>query len=88
MRVLKKAEQRNVVVDKDMYTEKDLKLMEAKGFITSDKNIFAPNEDEEAVNYRVFLDDCKDIKVIYNEEFGFYANVVTLKTGEEIYINL
>lgn len=87
MKVLKKAEQKNVVVDKDMYTEKDLKLMEAKGFVTSDKNIFTC-EDEEAVNYRVFLDDCKDIKVIYNEEFGFYANVVTLKTGEEIYINL
>lgn len=38
--------------------------------------------------YRVDLTLCKSISVIYNKEYGFYANVVVTENDNIIYVEL
>lgn len=38
--------------------------------------------------YRVDLTLCKSISVIYNKEYGFYANVVVTENDNLIYVEL
>ena len=79
MRTLKSAEQRNCLIWKEYYTEQDLRVL-------AEKEPFAVFQLHE--EYRVNLTLCKSISVIYNKEFGFYANVVVTENDNIIYVEL
>lgn len=80
MKVLKKAKQKNAMVDTEMYSERELKNMEALGFI------FKIDENDV---YRVGLSAGDELTVIYNEEYGFYCTVVKKNSlGLTIYVTL
>ena len=38
--------------------------------------------------YRIYADYCDEVKVIYNKEYGTYENIVVVKNGMKIHINL
>ena len=94
MKVLKRAEQKNFRIAKDMYTEWTLKEM------LNNQVIYWLDEDLEQhsdlpewwkfkdTEFIIFAEDCEEIKVVYHKEWGFYTNIVTTKTGKEIYIEL
>lgn len=91
----KNSEQKNVRVDKDMYTEKEMEKLMNMGFVhwLDDKDLSQhdtmPNWWEyKETEFIVFLEYTKEIKVIYNKERGFYQNVVVMNNGAQIYINL
>ena len=80
MRTLKSAEQRNCLIWKEYYTEQDLRVL-------AEKEPYAVFQFPEGV-YRVDLTLCKTISVIYNKEYGFYANVVVTENDNIIYVEL
>lgn len=80
MKVLKKANQKNAMVDTEMYSNHELKSMESLGFIF--------RIDEKDV-YRVGLSTGDELTVIYNDEYGFYNTVVKKNSlGLTIYVKL
>ena len=80
MKVLKKANQKNAMVDTEMYSERELKSMESLGFIF--------RIDEKDV-YRVGLSTGDELTVIYNDDNGFYNTVVKKNSlGLTIYVKL
>ena len=80
MRTLKNAEQRNCLIWEEFYTEEDLRVLaEIEPFA-----VFQSREGE----YRVDLTLCKTISVIYNREYGVYANVVVTENDNIIYVEL
>ena len=94
MKILKKAEQKNFVVKRDFYTVDDLFKMYKKGYIEcfdddylekTFNNVYEINREDV---FRVFVDDINEIKVVYVDEYGFYANVVVMNSGEKIFISL
>lgn len=72
---------RNFIVDKDFYTENELLTMSQQKiifcldefynirFITNIRQV-------EDSCFRIFADDCKEVKVVYNYSFGCYQTVV------------
>ena len=80
MRTLNSAEQRNCRIWKEYYTEQDLRVLAEKEPFA----VFQLHEGE----YRVDLTLCKSISVIYNKEYGFYANVVVTENDNIIYVEL
>lgn len=80
MRTLKSAEQRNCRIWKEYYTEQDLRVL-------AEKEPFAVFQLYEG-EYRVDLTLCKSISVIYDKEYGFYANVVVTENDNIIYVEL
>lgn len=85
MKVLKRAEQQNFVVDKSFYTEAELERLIDFEYITPEYKIFPTTTND---GYRVFASDLKEVKVVYNKEFGFYENIAVTKNGKEIHITL
>ena len=94
MKVLKRAEQKNVLVNRDYYTIDDI-----NGYL--DKHIFFTFNEKLDVSYehissyaledrtvRLFLEDVTELKVIYNREFKCYTNVAVLNNGTNIYVEL
>ena len=80
MRTLKSAEQRNCKIRTEFYTGKDLQvLVEKEPFA-----VFLLHE----WDWRVDLTLCTSISVIYNNEYGFYANVVVTENDNIIYVEL
>lgn len=75
MKILKKAEQKNFIVNKDFYTRWELEEMLNRGTIV---NLFD--------DYRIYACDCKEVKVICNE--GFYTTVVITNSGEQIFVQI
>lgn len=89
MKILKTAEQKNVEVNEEMYTEAELEEMKAAGEITSLHDEFPDVKSlNDATEPIVFTEKCKELKVIYNKEFGGYETVAVLLTGKAIYIKL
>lgn len=100
MKTLKRAEQRNVLLDRGYYTITDLRIMAESGNISVfDLNfnyipiseldfMYESDSSLDDCSLRVMLGDTTDIKVIYNKEFGKYENVVVMKDGSILHINL
>lgn len=94
MMTRKNSEQKNVRVDKDMYTEKEIEMLVKTGFVcwldeALNERFAMPDWWKyEETEFIVFLADTKEIKVVYNKEWGFYQNVVILNNGTQIYIKL
>lgn len=101
MRPLKKADQKNVKLDRGFYTIEEtrkliefeyVKVMDWKNFkqLTLNELDFMYDSKDALDNYDllIFLNDVKELKVIYNKEFGFYQNVVTFENERELAILL
>jgi len=83
MKISKKSNQRNFVVNLEHYTESKLNEMAKKGIIIKD----TPPYFNESGCYRVSADDCSTVKVILND-YGHYTTVVVHNTGMQIVIEL
>ena len=94
MKTLKNATQKNVLVDCDYYT-----IDEINGYL--DQHVlFTFNEKiEESYNHitydvfedrkvRLFLENVKELKVVYNREYQCYTNVAVLNDGKNIFVSL
>ena len=91
----KNSVQKNVTVDMSMYTRKEIEeLLNVHVVCWFDEKLNQHYEMPEWWKYdktifSVFLEDTKEIKVVYNKESGFYYTVVVLKSNDrEIYIDL
>lgn len=93
MKILKHAEQKNFIVNKDMYTERTIQALMDMGFVfwfddnftehyTTSKWLWDEKE------YRVYASNIEEIKVIYNKEYGFYETIAKMFNKEIIHINL
>lgn len=96
MKIRKYAEQRNVILARDYYTDYEINmLLETKEifFITdSFKQSYdledVPYFDRKYIEFRIFTDDLEEIKVVYNKEYGHYETVAIGKNGLTYHINL
>ena len=92
MKVLKSVTQRNVLVNYDWYTVNELnEFLDKHILFTFDDNF---KESYEHVNYsdikevRLFLDNVKELKVIYDRVYECYTTVAVLNDGNYIYVSL
>lgn len=94
MKVLKRAEQKNFIVNKDMYTENDIENLMYQGFVFwFDDNMATRMDSVEWFKYdetvfRIYAENIEEIKVVYNKEYGFYETVAILYNGDTIHITL
>ena len=82
MKPLKKAEQKNVIVDVMYYTNEEYKDLEDIDGVGTLK-VFSEGSKELVV----FLEYAKDLKVAL-DEYGQYCNVAVMKSGETIHVIL
>lgn len=93
MKILKKAEQKNVTINKDYYTSYEINVMLAKHEICYFDKGF--NNCYDAVSYwdikeetfRIFTDDLSEIKVAL-DEYNCYTTVAIGKNGKIYYVNI
>lgn len=93
MKIKKNAKQKNFIVDKDFYAEYDLLSMSQKKIIfclDEFYNIRFITNIRQVENscFRIFADDCKEVKVVYNYSFGCYQTVVVTNNNQIIYVSL
>lgn len=96
MKVLKNAEQKNVILDNDFYTWEELKHMlfaetiwyfDSDYRVSHDTSLIYWNEYHD-MEFRVFLDIVEELKVVYNKEQGFYETIAVLKNGTKLHVKL
>lgn len=93
MKIRKKAQQHNVVLNKDYYTQGELNmLLETREICYFDKDFnecYAPLKswEVEETELRIFTENLEEIKVSL-DEYGYYTNVAVGKNGLTYYINL
>ena len=96
MRTLKRAEQKNVIVNAYSLNADDiLRLLKEHKICWFDKD-FEERYDTDIpdtlgysdIEYRIFLCNTKEIKVVYNVNFGYYETVVVTNDGETIPVTL
>ena len=94
MKVLKRAEQKNVLVNRDYYTIDEINYyLDKHTFFTFNEKIEVSYEHISSYalvdrTVRLFLEDVTELKVIYNKEFQCYTNVAVLNNGTNIYVEL
>ena len=96
MKVLKNAEQKNVILDNDLYSWEELRHMLSTETIWYFDSDFRPSYDSSLIywneyhekEFRVFLEDVEELKVVYNKEWGFYENIAVLKNGLKLHVKL
>lgn len=97
MKILKKGQQKNLIVNKDMLSYKQfVELIEKENIVVFDENYNIYNlmkDTDLSFNFenhvcRIFCDDCSEIKVVYNKEWGFYDTVVVTKNGNQVSVKL
>lgn len=93
MKVQKKAQQHNVVLNQYYYTFFDIKdMIEKKEICFLDENLNEKyNLKDYILNHHnesliIFLDDGDEIKIVL-DEYGYYKPVL-IKNGKKYYINL
>ena len=80
MKVLKKADQKNVTLNTNYYTESQIDEMV--------KNLeICKFDTDKPITYRIFLSEVKELKVVL-DDYRFYTNVAVGKNGKSYYINL
>jgi hypothetical protein len=96
MKVLKNAEQKNVILDNDLYSWEQLRDMlnteiiwyfDSDLRVSHDASLIYWNEYHEK-EFRVFLEDVEELKVVYNKEWGFYETIAVLKNGAKLHVKL
>lgn len=94
MKILKHAEQKNFIVNKDMYTKHEIENLMYQGFVFwFDENMSTMMNEVEWHKYnetvfRIYAVNITEIKVVYNKEYGFYETVAILYNGDMIHITL
>ena len=95
MKIRKNAEQRNFIVNKDIYTLNELVELCKLGYIVcystdsfNEKKIDSILDIYGGDIFRIYASDCTNVKVIYNSKYGWYENVVVVKDGTQISIVL
>ena len=99
MKIRKNAEQRNFIVNKDMYNLFELYNLCENGYIVChqadgynyvllEKPIHSQADIADTDIFRIYAANCKTVKVVYNPLYGFYENVVETKDGTQISIVL
>ncbi|MBR3591255.1 MAG: hypothetical protein IKL46_00145 [Clostridia bacterium] len=94
MKVLKRAEQKNFIIDKDMYSKHDIENLMYQGFVFwFDENMGIRMDVVEGFKYdetvfRINAVNIDEIKVVYNKEYGFYETVAILYNGDMVHITL
>lgn len=94
MKVRKNANQRNFIIDKDNYTKYEIEhFLNNNVIYWLDENLEQHSDLPEwwkfdETQFIIFASDCEEIKVVYDEEYGFYKTIVITKTGEKINITL
>lgn len=92
MKVLKRATQKNVLVDSGWYRMSEINELLDKHIVFTLDDKF--KESYEHINcsniddVRLFLNKVKELKVIYNREMECYATVAVLNDGNYIYVKL
>ena len=93
MKVVKKAKQKNVVLNQDYYTFFDMQeMLEKKEICFLDENLNEKyNLKDYILNHHnesliIFLDDCDELKIAL-DEYGYYKPVL-IKNGNKYYIKL
>lgn len=94
MKTLKNAKQKNVLVNCDYYTIDEINdyldqhvfFRFNKKFEVSYDNITSYTFEGRTV--RLFLENVKELNVIYNRGYQCYTNVAVLNNGTIIYVNL
>lgn len=86
MKTLKKAEQRNFLINEDYYSPRTLaELEQGVDGIFRISDDWSNNPDYEL---RISTNVVKEVKVIYNEEYCNYENVVVTYENRIIHIKL
>lgn len=94
MKILKRARQKNFVVDRGAYNYSTLLDLVKRGVIFSfDENYEHKHyECEWDFNaddvFRIYAINCTELKIIYNKEIDCYQTVAITKTGEQIVVNI
>ena len=96
MKVLKNAEQKNVILDNDFYTWEELRHMLSTKTIWYFDSDFRPTYDSSLIywneyhntEFRVYFDNVEELKVVYNKEQGFYETIAVLKNGTKLHVKL
>lgn len=100
MKTLKRAEQKNVCLSREFYTTEQIRRFIEEEKVAVFNEQFKQLELNELDfmydscyaldNYslRIFLCNTVEIKVVYKKEYNFYNNVVIMKDGSEIAIEL
>lgn len=79
MKVLKRAQQRNVIVDKYWYTEEEINTFKLADYcFTLDGND----------SLRIDLSYADKLEVVYDTRYGAYTNEVVMKDGKRIRVLL
>ena len=93
MKVVKKAKQKNVVLDRDYYLFYDIKeMLDNKEICYLDNSLNERYDVYEYVkkfdnnNLIIFLDDCDELKILL-DEYGYYKPVL-IKNGKKYFIKL
>ena len=90
MKPLKNARQQNTEVA-DYYTATELReLMNEQEIFYFDENMEDRYDYENMADSqpRIFFDNVKELKVIYDRNYNCYCNVAITKSGKQIYITL
>ena len=93
MKILKKAEQKNIVIEKDYYTVKEINEMLANReifyFGDNCKTEYEPVNGWEMsdISFRIFTDDLTEVKVVLDES-NFYTVVAIGKNGKTYNVTL
>lgn len=96
MKIRKRAEQKNFIVNRDMYTLIALSTLCKSGYIFCyeedkpfDEKVISSIFDISKTDiFRIYACDCTDVTVVYNSKYGFYENVVKTYDGTQISIIL
>lgn len=96
MKIRKDAEQRNFIVNRYNYKLLELYYLCKMGYIVChqasdvllEKTINSPYDICDTDIFRIYAENCKTVKVVYNTLYGFYENVVETKDGTQITILL
>ena len=91
MKILKKAEQRNIELNKEYYNLEEInKMLDNKiicYFIDDFKVCYDRINILDDYTFRIFTDNIKEIKVAL-DDYNFYTNVIIHNNGNKYYVTL
>lgn len=93
MKILKKANQKNVIVNKDYYTPNELNDLLYNEDICYFDDKFNEKYDRledweiDNITFRIFTETVERLEVVL-DDYGYYTTVAYTKKGFKIYINL
>lgn len=94
MKIRKNADQKNFIVDREYYTDRELFELFEVGLaaIFTDtldrKKVESVWDIEREDEVRIFTCDCAEVKVSYSTEYGCYETIAVTKSGLKVHITL